>query len=140
MTAAVGKRFLASTKRDPAFISKGFTYWNEVTTKHWTSACHREAVAALALQVASARGTGDIGEMLNAEHEREKAQNRALFRRILQNLCFLAHQSLASRGEGEDSNFAQLLHLRAFDCPEVTSWMDRKSNKYTSGDMQNECK
>ncbi len=88
-----------------------------------------------AIQVA----VGDIGELLSTQHEREKAQNRAMFHRILQNLCFLALQGLALRGDGEDSNFTQLLRLRAFDCPEVMTWVDRKTNKYTSGNMQNEC-
>ena len=64
-----------------------------------------------------------------------------MFRRILQNLCFLARQCLALRGhvDGEDSNFTQLLRLRAFDCPEVTTWMDKNTNKYTSADVQSEC-
>ena len=138
MSAEFKKRFLASTKRDPAFISKGFTYWKDGTSafnKHLASGCHREAVAAMQVAV------GDIGELLSTQHEREKAQNRAMFRRILQNLCFLARQCLALRGhvDGEDSNFTQLLRLRAFDCPEVTTWMDKKTNKYTSADIQNEC-
>ena len=64
-----------------------------------------------------------------------------MFRNILQNLCFLACQGLALRGhvDGEDSNFTQLLCLREFNCPEVTTWMDKKTNKYTSADIQNEC-
>ena len=44
------KKFLSSTKREPGFISKGYTYWKAATTafkKHQTSDCHREAVEAL---------------------------------------------------------------------------------------------
>ena len=118
MSAEFEKRFLASAKRDPAFISKGFTYWKDGTrsfNKHMASGCHREAVAAMQVVV------GDIGKLLSTQHEREKAQNRAMFRRILQNLCFLACQCLALRGhvDREDSNFTQMLRLRAFDYPEV---------------------
>ena len=98
MSAEFEKRFLASTKRDPAFISKGFTYWKDGTSafnKHLASGCHREAVAAMQVAV------GDIGELLSTQHEQEKAQNRAMFRRILQNLCFLARQCLALNDEVE---------------------------------------
>ena len=43
MTAAYEGKLLASTKKDPAFLTKGFTYWKEVTTafkKHEASQCH----------------------------------------------------------------------------------------------------
>ena len=43
------KKFYSSKKCEPAFISKGYTHWKEVTTafkKHQTSDCHREAVEA----------------------------------------------------------------------------------------------
>ena len=32
MTAEFEKKFLASTKRDPAFITTGYTYWKEAVT------------------------------------------------------------------------------------------------------------
>ena len=133
------KRFLASTKRDPAFISRGYCNWKDAKvafTKHIESACHKEAVQADKLL----KRTGDIGEMLSTAHSMEKALNREMLRRIMQNLRFLARQGLAVRGSngGEDSNFTQLLRLRANDCPAVTGWMDKKTNKYTSGDIQNE--
>ena len=61
-----------------------------------------------------------------------------MFKRILQNLCYLACQGLALRGHGsgDNSNFTQLLQLRA---PEILTWMAKKTNKYTSAAMQNEC-
>ena len=64
-----------------------------------------------------------------------------MFKRILQNFSFLARQGLAFRGHscGENSNFNQLLQLRAYDCPEILTWMAKKTNKYTSAAMQNEC-
>ena len=75
------------------------------------------------------------------EHEQQKAENRAMFRRILQNVHFLARQGLPLRGHGDgnDSNFMQLLHLRAIDTPAVLTWMGKKADKYTSSDIQNEC-
>ncbi len=61
--------------------------------------------------------------------------------KILQNIRFLARQGLPLRGgqEDADSNFIHLMHLRSVDCPEVEGWMKKKSNKYTSHDIQNEC-
>ena len=48
MTAEFEK-YLASTKRDPAFITTGYTYWKEAVTafkRHANSTCHREAIEA----------------------------------------------------------------------------------------------
>ena len=63
-----------------------------------------------------------------------------MFRRILQNILFLAWRGLALRGDtdGEDSKFLWLLHLQTLDCPAVADWMEKKQNKSTSGDIQNE--
>ena len=140
MTIELEKRFLASTKRDPAFITKGYTNWKDATSAfntHMMSQCHKEAVAAMELP----RQTGDVCERLSREHEQQKAENRAMFRRILQNIHFLARQGLPLRGHGDgaDSNFTQLLRLRAFDAPAVLPWMEKKSDKYVSSDIQNEC-
>ncbi len=74
-TAHEGK-FVASTKRDPAFISKGYTYWKEATSafnKHQASDCHREANEALIVLPKQIRG--DIGELLSQQHQEEKATN-----------------------------------------------------------------
>jgi len=49
MTAEFEK-FLANTKRNPAFISAGFTYWKEAVAafkRHMNIACHQEAVEAI---------------------------------------------------------------------------------------------
>ena len=140
MSAEFEKKFLTSTKRDPAFISKGFTYWKDATSafnKHLASCCHREALASLRVR----SETRDVGELLSTQHKQEKATNRAMLQKVLENLCSLARQGLALRGhgDGEDSNFIQLLQLRALDCPEVNTWMKRKTNKYTSPVIQNEC-
>ena len=129
MSAELEKKFLASTRRDLAFISKGFTYWKEATTafqKHLASACHREAVSALQ---DLPNHVNDVGELLNAQHGKEKAVNRDMFRRILQNIRFLARQGLPLRGHGDDaeSNFAQLMRLRAFDCAEVLEFVGKKT-------------
>ena len=77
------KEFHASTKRDAAFITKGFY----------------------------------VDELLNAHQQNQKAENREMFLRILENVRFLARQGLAlSHGDGLDSDVIQLLRLRASDC------------------------
>ena len=135
-------KFLASTKWDAAFLGRGFTYWKEATSafqKHQSSQCHREANEAL-IRIPK-QVCGDVGELLNREHQEEKATNRKMFLKVLQNIRFLARQGLPLRGcyDDADSNFVQLLHLRSVDCPEVETWMKKKTNKYTSYDIQNEC-
>ena len=139
MKAESEKLFLASTKRAPAFIRTGYTNWKDATgafSIHSVSRCHKEAIEVLELP----RKMGDIGERLSLEHEQEKAKNREMFRRILQNVRFLARQGLPLRGHGNgaDSNFTQLLRLRSYDCPEMLSWLEKKTDKYISSDIQNE--
>ena len=69
----------------------------------------------------------DVGELLSQEHQEEKAANRKMFLKILQNLRFLTRQGLPLRGgcEDADSNFIQLLHLLSMDC----SQLDEKEDK-----------
>ena len=106
MTAAYEGKLLASTKKDPAFLMKGFTYWKEATTtfkKHEASQCHKEANEAINLLP---KQVGDIGEMLCKKHSDQKVANREVFLRIFLNLRFLTRQSLAQRGtHGERSAF-----------------------------------
>lgn len=82
-----------------------------------------------------------IDELLNDQRRTEKEANRKMLLRILHSLRFLTRQGLPLRGsEGDaDSNFYQLLRLQQADFPEVVSWLSRKTNKYTSHDVQNEC-
>ena len=84
---------------------------------------------------------GDVGELLSQQHQEEKATNRKMLVKIFENIRFLARQGLPLRGNDRDvdSNFIQLLHLHGVDCPEVKPWMKKKTNKYTSHDIQNEC-
>ena len=54
MTAAYEGKLIASTKKDPAFLTKGFTYWKEATTtfkKHEANQCHKEAANELELSI-----------------------------------------------------------------------------------------
>ena len=106
-------------------------YWKEAVTafkRRMNSACHQETIEALKTLPAQVQ---DIGELLDASTQREKALNRSMLKRILQNLCYLARQGLAHRGHGsgDNSNFTQLLQLRAHDCPEILTWMAKKTKQ-----------
>jgi len=73
------KKFLSSNKPEPAFISKGYTYWKEVTTafkKHKTSDCHHEAVEIL---LVLPQYTKDIADLQNVEHAVQKTHKRHMF-------------------------------------------------------------
>ena len=86
MTAAWEGKFIASMKRDPAFLTKGFTYWKEATTafkKHQASDCHWEATEALVVLLKHIQG--DVGELLSQQHQEEKATNRKMLIKILEN-------------------------------------------------------
>ena len=82
----------------------------------------------------------DVGELLSKAHQEEKATNRKMLLKILQCIRFLARQGLPLRGHGGDSdgNLNQLLQLQCIDCLELSVWLRKKTDKYTSHDIQNE--
>ena len=59
----------------------------------------------------------DCTEMLSSQHAKEKADNRHVLYEILSNVRFLARQGLPLRGsgQGDDSNFIQLLKFCGTD-------------------------
>ena len=59
--------------------------------------------------------------MLSTSHASEKAVNRQCLMKIAENIRFLARQGLSLCGDGteDNSNFNQLLHLRALDDPNL---------------------
>ena len=67
-------------------------------------------------------------------------ENRQMLLKILSNKRFLARQSIAIRGDGdeENSNFIQLFELRGEDDPKFAKWLKKKMDKYVSADIQNE--
>lgn len=66
-------------------------------------------------------------------------ENRRCLVAIIECVQFLARQGLAFQGSTEgESNFSQLLQLRAKDRPELLVWLNRTADKYTSYKIQNE--
>ena len=122
-------KLLTKTKTDPAFTETGYQNWKNASTKkgfikHEESSSHKEAVERV---IKIKRQTQDIGEALSATHSEEKAVNRKNILKIMENIKFLARQALALRGHADDSNsnFMQLLHLRAIDCPNFQAWLKK---------------
>ena len=131
---------MTAKRADPSFTQKGFAYWKDATIafkKHASSDCHKEAVE---VSIVLPRSCPDVGEMLSSHHSQQKKDNRECLLKILSNLKFLARQGLALRGvdDDKDSNFMQLMKLRARDDPRLGEWLEKKTNKYVSHDIQNE--
>ena len=88
MCCEAEKKSLASTKREPAFIAKGFTYWKEgpkAFKRHQGSDCHREAADAL---IVLPLCTKEVGELQSQEHEAEKARYCEMLQNFLQGKAY----------------------------------------------------
>jgi len=59
---------------------------------------------------------------------------------IISSIRYLARQGLALHGDRdeEDGNFNQLVKVKAEADPGILDWLKKKSNKYTSPEIQNE--
>ena len=66
--------------------------------------------------------------------------NKQCFLKVLSNVAFLAWQGVAFRGDGDEanSNFVKLLQLHGMDDPRINDWVLKKTNRYTSHDIQDE--
>jgi hypothetical protein len=135
--------------KDQAFTKSGFSNWKkaiEKFNKHELTIAHHQAVE---LVESIPNTTKNVGEMLSGIDTKQKAENRVMLRVILTSIRYLARQGLALRGrykvaidESEgceiDSNFIQLLNVRAEDNPLISKWMEKSRDKFTSADIQNE--
>lgn len=134
------KQMLKTSNPDASFIQIGFSNWKDATirfSKHEQSTCHKSAMQTM---VFLPKTTKDVGEQLNFATIKEKENNRQLLMKIIENIQFLARQGLPLRGDGDDtsSNFYQLMKLRGNDDDRIKEWMNKKMNKYTSPEIQNE--
>ena len=82
----------------------------------------------------------DVSELLSTQLADERLERRKCFLKVLSNVRFLARQGLAFRGDADesDSNFMRLIRLRSEDNSKLAEWIQQKTDKYTSGEMQNE--
>ena len=111
---------IASKNADKAFISNGFTNWQDAGTKnrgfdkHFQPETHREAHECL---FTIPNTCGDISAQLSTTFNEARSANRQNLMKILTNVKVLARQVLPLRGHGsgEDSNFTQLYILQEED-------------------------
>lgn len=106
---------------------------------HEHSKCHKK-LSAVELVITLPRTATDVGEMLSSAHSKQKKANREYLLKVIQSVRFLARQGLPLRGDGkeEDSNFIQLLYLRGQDDPSILHYLQKKTDKYSSHQIQNE--
>ena len=78
--------------------------------------------------------------MLSQTFAKELIENREVLKKIIACVKFLARQGLPLRGDGDekDGNFLQLLKFQGEQDDMVHSWLQKKTNKYTSHEIQNE--
>ncbi len=83
--------------------------------------------------------TMHIGAQLSRQCAIEMATNRKMLLKVLSCVKFLARQGLPFRGHGDDSesNIIQLLKHHGEEDLEVYDWLQKKTNKYTSHEIQN---
>ena len=128
---------------DLAFVSRGFCNWKDATgnkgafNTHEKSGTHKMAVECLVTLPTSYR---KVGEMLSSQYALDKQNNRGYLLKVFQNIQFLSRQGIAMRGDLDesDSNFMQLLMLRGIDDPMIKQTVEKKTDKYTSPQIQNE--
>ena len=132
-----------SSNGDLTFIHRCYANWKDASgktgafCKHESSSLHKQAVEVI---YTLPRTTPDVGELLSTAHANEKESNRKYLLKIAQTVRYLARQGLPLRGDGNeiDSNFAQLLLLRANDDPKIHEYLAKKTDKYNSPQIQNE--
>ncbi|CAH3139876.1 unnamed protein product [Porites lobata] len=82
---------------------------------------------------------GNVIQMSNDAAKKTMATNRFCLLKIIECLQYLARQAMPMQGDtDEESNFIQLLKLRGKDEPVLLKWLERKDDKYTSHEIQNE--
>ena len=83
--------------------------------------------------------TKDLIQTIRSTLKLQQDRNRKTLIKIMSIIRYLARQGIALRGHNEEnSNFIQLLNLRAEDDVNLKEWLLRKSKKYTSPIIQNE--
>ena len=104
--------------------------------QHEISQWHREAVErSITLHLT----TKDVGEHISSVHEQDKANNRTAVMKMLSNIRFLARQDITNVGtDNEIILTSHMFNLRTEDNPALATWLVKKTNKYTPGQMQNE--
>ena len=77
--------------------------------------------------------------MSNNAAKKTMETDRFCLLKIIECLQYLVRQAMPMQGDtDEESNLTQLLKLRGKDQPVLFKWLERKEDKYTSHEIQNE--
>ena len=130
--------WLSERCKEETFLKTGYKNWKKATEKldkHQQFTCHKSALTYEVI-VPQCR---NAPEMIDENEKKYRELNRRIFLTILETLQYLSRQGLAVRGDDDDeSNFIQLLKLQSKKFPELTDWLSKKTERYTSHDVQNE--
>ena len=81
----------------------------------------------------------ELVEMSSDAAKKTMESNCTCFIKVIECLQYLTWQGQAMQGDTDDeSNFIQLLKLRGKDQPLLLKWLERKEDRYTSHNIQNE--
>ena len=115
---------------ESTFVS-GFCNWKDATwyfARHEATSAH-EAAVDFTINIS---GTSrDVRKMLYSAHAKEKASNWQYLLKVAQNIKFLAKQGIVLSGDGNesDSNFMQLMELRALDGSVIMDMLNKKKRQ-----------
>ena len=129
--------FGLSTKREPAFISKGFSDWKKAFEKFQIdegSDCHNEAKQ-MKILAATAE---PIDEQSDSKLADQKRNNRQIFLKILEKLRFLSRQGLPMLGDSNNRNFIHFSLSEASYDSRIYKWLEKKTIKFTHLTIQND--
>ena len=136
---ACQQNLISNKNKDDCFISRGFDSWNKAVErlrKHEGCDSHKEAIERISKIPSSVK---NIEEMFSSDMVKQKAENRRCLKIIVNALIYLARQNIALRNtDANDSNFVQLLKFSAINDPILQKWIEKKKEKYTHSDIQNE--
>ena len=129
----------AARKKEWVFISHRFSNWKKALVRfkeHQLSECHK---LAMEFQISIPNSCGNIIQMSNNAAKKTMETDRFCLLKIIECLQYLVRQAMPMQGDtDEESNLTQLLKLRGKDQPVLFKWLERKEDKYTSHEIQNE--
>ena len=123
--------------QDSAFVTGGYFNWKDATRNlsHEGTSIHKKAVSVV---ITEPKTIGDVGEMLSSTLSAEKQTNRQYLLKVAESVKFLARQAIPYCGNGDEGNFLQSMKLCAIDVPSITTYLQCKTDKYVSPQVQNE--
>lgn len=114
---------IGNMKANPTSTTTGLMNWKDATKKfrlHEKSESHCEAVE-------------------NHVHQKEKMDNRAKLLQTIRSIRYISRQGLALRGHKDsESNFLELLKHHSESDSSILSWIEKKQDKFTAPQIQNE--